>query len=393
MGRRYRDDDRYGYRFKPYVPVAQKKERAAAEAKKLAKKGGVLAPVQSSSRKIAETWWGQAWCRNLERYSDFASRLPRGRSYLSHGAVIDLRIGAGQVTAQVMGSELYKVRIEVTPLVQARWNAVVAASAGEFASLVDLLAGRFSDHTMQRLTDSKQGLFPEPKEIKLGCSCPDWASMCKHVAAALYGVGVRLDEDPALLFRLRQVNEEDLVAVATNAGSFMGASSAQTLEGADLSAIFGIELDSATAAGEPRATTPAKKSLAPTPRASKPAKKETPPRAAKLPAKLASKPLPKSLPKSPAKSPTKLPLKSAPKPQRSRGRPAPGEPSKLQMLRNFTKKLPKNWDALSSRERKTAAQRATGMTAAYLAVVISQDPMLKDVFGVTRRSQRSTRGR
>jgi uncharacterized Zn finger protein len=60
---------------------------------------------------VARTFWGEAWCENLERYSDFANRLPRGRTYVRNGSVVDLRIAPGAVTALVSGSDLYEVEM------------------------------------------------------------------------------------------------------------------------------------------------------------------------------------------------------------------------------------------------------------------------------------------
>src|SRR6202043_2606152 len=151
---------------------------------------------------------------DLERYSDFANRLPRGRTYVRNGSVIDLQITPGEIKAMVSGSEIYKVAVKVAPVTKARWQSICKDCAGAIDSLIELLQGRFSKGIMERVCRQKTGLFPSPDEIKLSCSCPDWAGMCKHVAAVLYGVGARLDEKPALLFALRGVDENQLLANA-----------------------------------------------------------------------------------------------------------------------------------------------------------------------------------
>ena len=111
-------------RWPPYVPVAERKRKALRAAAKHAKKGTVLSPVVIAGRGIATTFWGKAWCDNLERYSDFANRLPRGRTYARNGSVIDLRIEAGAIHALVSGSSLYKVDLRVTPVTKAKWAAI-----------------------------------------------------------------------------------------------------------------------------------------------------------------------------------------------------------------------------------------------------------------------------
>jgi len=251
-----RYDDFYG--FKPYVSAGSRRALAARELAKLKKKKGrTVAPVVIEGRTIAATFWGEAWCDNLERYSDFANRLPRGRTYVRNGSVVDLQVGPGRVTALVSGSTIYEVNVTVGPVPAARWNAICKDCSGAIDSLIELLQGRFSKGVMTRLCDEKTGLFPSPKEILFTCSCPDSASMCKHVAAVLYGIGARLDHQPELLFTLRKVDREDLIA---NAGASLSKArkrpaSAKVLAHDDLSEMFGIEMAPATPV-EPASASP-----------------------------------------------------------------------------------------------------------------------------------------
>src|SRR5712691_4172534 len=199
------------YEWRPYVPVAERRRQAQQQLKKLRKKGQSAAPVTIEGRTIAKTFWGKSWCTNLERYSDYETRLPRGRSYVRNGFVVDLQIAKGEVTAIVSGSELYDVKVTIAPVASSRWRAICRDCAGAIDSLVELLQGRFAKGVMDRVCREGDGLFPAPDEIKLSCSCPDWADLCKHVAAVLYGIGARLDEQPQLLFMLRGVDEKELV--------------------------------------------------------------------------------------------------------------------------------------------------------------------------------------
>jgi len=230
--------------FRPYVPVAARRAQAAKEIGKLTKKGRVVSPVVVEGRKIARSFWGKAWCDNLERYSDFANRLPRGRTYVNNGSVIDLQIERGKVEALVSGSKIYKVKIDITVAAPARWRAICADCAGSIGSLVELLQGKLSKHVMERVCREADGLFPAPREIKMSCSCPDWAGMCKHVAATLYGVGARLDSQPDLLFRLRGVNREDIVSTvgADLPLTATLAASDRVLADDDVAALFGLDM-------------------------------------------------------------------------------------------------------------------------------------------------------
>jgi uncharacterized Zn finger protein len=237
-----RYSDYYG--FTPYVPIAARRARAARELAKLRKKGRQISPVVVDGRRIAQTFWGEAWCGNLERYSDFSNRLPRGRTYVRNGSVVDLQVAPGRVTALVSGSDIYDVNVTVAPVARRRWSGICQDCAGAIDSVVELLQGRFSTAVMSRLCEKETGLFPSPKEIVFTCSCPDWASMCKHVAAVLYGIGARLDHEPELLFVLRGVNQQDLIAKAGSdlSNAHKRPSAAKVLESDDLSATFGIEI-------------------------------------------------------------------------------------------------------------------------------------------------------
>jgi hypothetical protein len=230
--------------WRPYVPVPVRRLRAEREMARLRKKGQPVSPVIVEGHAIARTFWGQSWCRNLEGYSDYSNRLPRGRSYVRNGSVVDLQIAAGGVTAWVSGTSLYQVRVEVAPVPKARWTALCRDCAGGIDSLVELLQGRLSKGVMDRICRQKTGLFPSPREIVFDCSCPDWASMCKHVAAVLYGIGARLDERPELLFTLRKVDEKELIAKAGTSLPLArkGPLAGKILAEKGLSEIFGIEI-------------------------------------------------------------------------------------------------------------------------------------------------------
>lgn len=235
-----------GWGWAPYVSVAERRAKAARAIAKLRKKQTDVLPVIIEGRAIAKTFWGKAWCDNLERYSDFASRMPRGRSYVRNGLVVDLRMTPGRIQALVSGSQLYKVEIKVSRVEKTCWNSICSDCAGAIDSVVELLQGRLSKAVMERVCRKTQGLFPSPDEIELSCSCPDWADLCKHVAAVLYGIGARLDEQPELLFRLRQVNEKDLITHVEKALSSAKPGperkSSKVLASGDLAGMFGLDL-------------------------------------------------------------------------------------------------------------------------------------------------------
>src|SRR5215212_7321914 len=246
------------YGWRPYVPVAEKRRQAQRKLAKLKKQRQSVTPVTVEGRTIAKSFWGQSWCSNLERYSDYENRLARGRTYVRSGLVVDLQIKKGEIAAMVAGSSLYKVKIVITPVTAVRWKAICRDCAGTIDSLVELLQGRLSKGVMDRVCREGDGLFPSPAEIKLSCSCPDWADMCKHVAAALYGVGARLDEQPQLLFVLRNVDENELLASTGQDLALTRAarSAAKVLDDTDVAALFGLEMVETANSDTPTPTAP-----------------------------------------------------------------------------------------------------------------------------------------
>ena len=282
--------------WKPYVSVAQRRKKAEQAAAKATKAGAGLSPIAPSRGAVAKTFWGKSWCANLERYSDFANRLPRGRTYLRNGAVIDLKVTPGEVRAQVMGSRLYQVAVSITAVPEKHWQAIASDCSGSIDSLVELLQGKFSKAVMERICKPGTGLFPAPKAIQFDCSCPDWASMCKHVAAVLYGIGARLDVQPELIFSLRRVDAKDLVshAGASLPKSRKRPAAGKVLDDALLADVFGIEMaDAPKSSKPPKPSKPSKPTLRQSaPAAAKVATSKTPARKAPKVIASTTRPLP-----------------------------------------------------------------------------------------------------
>lgn len=228
--------------WREYVPVAERRRRALIKMNKLIQEGQKIHPVKIEGKTIARSFWGKAWCSHLEKFSDYENRLPRGRTYARNGSVCHLEISKGTIKAIVSGSELYKLEIKIAPLKDSKWKAIKKRCAGKISSMLELLKGKFSDNVMEIVTDRNKGLFPSPKEIELKCNCPDWAVMCKHVAAAMYGVGNRLDLQPELLFTLRGVDHNQLISVDSQI-SVASDSSSQKLQSNDVADIFDIDIE------------------------------------------------------------------------------------------------------------------------------------------------------
>jgi uncharacterized Zn finger protein len=231
-----------GFGWGPYVSVAERRRKALKKMEQLRKTGRAISPVVLENRTIAQSFWGKAWCDNLESYSDFENRMPRGRTYVRNGSVLDLQIEPGRITALVSGSHLYSIEVKIAPVAPSTWKSICADCSGSIDSLVELLQGKLSKAVMERISRQRSGLFPTPEEIELQCSCLDWANMCKHVAAVLYGVGARLDQSPELLFRLRQADEKKLISQAGKTLPRAAKAPVKVLGGEDLSKLFGLDL-------------------------------------------------------------------------------------------------------------------------------------------------------
>jgi len=233
--------------FPRYVPIAERRANARRQMDRLRKQGHTIEPVEIEGRTIARSFWGKGWCDHLESFSDFSNRLPRGRTYARNGSVCHLGVKPGVIEARVVGSELYQVNIRITKMNTKTWKEIKRRCAGQVGSILELLRGKLSDRVMAVVVDRQSGLFPKPGQIKLDCSCPDWATMCKHVAAVLYGVGHRLDSQPELLFTLRGVDPQELIATDLDLPDHTEIG-AKTLADDQLGDVFGIELDDASLA-------------------------------------------------------------------------------------------------------------------------------------------------
>lgn len=209
-------------------------------------KGKTLEPVAATGNQIIRSWWGKAWCDNLERYADYESRLDRGKRYVRSGMVVDLKIQKGKITARVQGNRKtpYKTEIRISPLSEERCQEIINRCGRQIENMETLIEGNFPEELKDIFLGDK-GLFPTPNEISFNCSCPDWALLCKHVAAALYGIGVRLDEDPLLFFRLRGIDVERFIDItlASKVDSMLAnanCSSKRIIAPEEAGAMFGI---------------------------------------------------------------------------------------------------------------------------------------------------------
>jgi uncharacterized Zn finger protein len=235
----------YGYHNYSTPSVAEQRKTAERRRKQLEKDIIDLQPIIIQGNKIAKKWWGIAWNKNLESYADFENRIDRGRSYCKNDLILDLRISDGEITAKVSGSNIYNVKIKIEKLPDKHWHGIVATCAKRVENIGALVEGRFPQELADVFMKQGEGLFPNPKEIHMSCSCPDIAMLCKHVAAVLYGVGARLDGEPLLFFKLRGVDSGELIKKSVdekmqNLLANAGKKSKRVIADKDVARLFGV---------------------------------------------------------------------------------------------------------------------------------------------------------
>ena len=199
---------RYG--FYEYESMAEKKENAERKLTTYQRKHPDAQPILLTGTKIANSFWGKAWCDHLKHYADYDNRINRGRSYIKNGFVFDLTIEKGIIQGVVCGSssKLYQVDIAIDPITDQRF---VHQIGGHIESLEALANGQFPKTLAETFLTNENGLFPNINEINFSCNCPDSAHMCKHISAVLYAVGAKLDLKPLLLFELRGIDTKALI--------------------------------------------------------------------------------------------------------------------------------------------------------------------------------------
>lgn len=204
-------------------------------AARLTEEGSQLSPVRASGRNLVSNCWAKAWMRHLGQSEVYGMRLAPGRTYLRYGCVIDCCISPGLIHALVSGEHVYEVDIRIAPPTEEQLGLIRTGCEGRVASWIDILQGRLSEDVLTLLCEPETGILPELGNISCSCTCPDWADICKHAAAALYATGVKLDHSPDLLFTLRQITLEQLLPAASGP--------AAPLDNGSLSSLFDINLD------------------------------------------------------------------------------------------------------------------------------------------------------
>jgi SNF2 family DNA or RNA helicase/uncharacterized Zn finger protein len=156
------------------------------------------------AKQYGRTWWGQQWLKALDRI-DFSNRLPRGRSYANNGKVKNINFEDSGIRAKVLGSRSspYDVAIIAPPFTEKEKKALVRGIKNDPLVLSQLLNRHLPNELLAIAETNHIKIFPQTwHDLKLNCSCPDWAVPCKHLAAVIYLVADEIDQNPFRVFSL-----------------------------------------------------------------------------------------------------------------------------------------------------------------------------------------------
>ena len=209
--------------------------------------------VKIDGKVISSSWWGQMWCRNIENYSNIRNRLERGRTYIRQNTVKSLSISNNCAESQVQGhsKEPYRVIINIKTIEKSKYDNILNKCENSVDNLESLMTGSFPKEYQQFFTDEEYGLFPKSNEIDYNCTCLDYEKnmhMCKHIAATMYAIGNKLDNDPLIFFKLRGIDISEfsnkiLKKETEFVWNNINGESNRKINSNDISFLFGVDCD------------------------------------------------------------------------------------------------------------------------------------------------------
>lgn len=171
--------------------------------------------LKTKRKTYGNTWWGQAWIEALERID--SNRLARGKSYANQGRVKNIKISNGNVSASVKGSyyDSYSIKISLEKFTKDEIKRIKEIIAQSPSIAVELGMGHLPETLLALIEKEKMTLLPKRwRDLKSGCSCPDSANPCKHLAAVYYLLANEIDKDPFILFNLKGIETSELTKLS-----------------------------------------------------------------------------------------------------------------------------------------------------------------------------------
>ena len=161
--------------------------------------------IEMASRPITKTWWGEKWLDALKGV-DYANRIGRGKTYANTGRVYDIIINDNLALAKVKGNyqSFYNVSVEFKQFSQSEKNTIIKAIYENPTVMSALLNRKLPREVYDLLKSQNVNVFPTShRDLNTDCNCPDYATICKHIAGLVYMIALEIDKDPFLIFKLR----------------------------------------------------------------------------------------------------------------------------------------------------------------------------------------------
>ncbi len=157
---------------------------------------------------FGKTWWGEQWLNSLNNI-DYSNRLPRGATYARKGAVKKISIKGNRIAAKVQGTRVrpYNIDIIMPPFFDPELSNFIKELSRRPAIISKMLNRELDPAVLSLAEQFNLKVFPKQwSDLKMNCSCPDWAVPCKHLASVIYKVSAEIDNNPFLVFSLHNVD-------------------------------------------------------------------------------------------------------------------------------------------------------------------------------------------
>jgi uncharacterized Zn finger protein len=170
------------------------------------------------SKDRAHNWWGAAWVEKMERLAE-PKRFAEGEQYARKGRVLAIRFDGRTIAAKVQGPHEppYLVRISFDPFTREQWDGLLTEVRDRGALASSIFSGDLPLEIQTAFSKAQLRFMPERYvDLHLECVCPDWLKPCKHLVAVWLKYARDFDRDPFLLFELRGLKRDELLAILRN---------------------------------------------------------------------------------------------------------------------------------------------------------------------------------
>lgn len=158
-------------------------------------------------------WASQRWFRITEAAAS-PPALAEGLEYARLGQTKSLTLSPGRIAALVQGRMpwAYKVQINLPVFSAEQWERVTEEMSSQARYHAMLLGNALPPDIEDLFAPSGLRLFPvQVSDISTSCDCADGGAWCKHVCCVMALVAHRLASEPLVVFRLRGMDEGEVL--------------------------------------------------------------------------------------------------------------------------------------------------------------------------------------